>query len=108
MVGMASRNGDANYNLALSKRRVDKVAGFILSKGRVNIVERNSRGEIPAAEDGLKDGDRSPRYRAVLLRWEGLVGPAPVPTGPTPGPVFKKKVIKTQPGGWLIIGVDTF
>jgi hypothetical protein len=108
MVGMASRNGDANYNMALSKRRIDKVAGVILSKGRVNIIERNPRGEIPAAEDGVKDGDRSGRYRAVLLRWEGLSGPAPVPPGPEPGPVFKKKVIKTQPGVWLIIGVDTF
>jgi hypothetical protein len=108
MVGMASRNGDANYNMGLSKRRIDKVAGFILSKGRVNIIERNPRGEIPAAEDGFKDGDRSGRYRAVLLRWDGLSGPAPVPPGPGPGPVFKKKVIKTQPGVWLIIGVDTF
>jgi hypothetical protein len=106
MVGMASRNGDASYNMALSKRRIDKVAGLI--QGKVNIVEKNPRGEIPAAEDGFKDGDRSGRYRAVLLRWEGLSGPVPVPPGPQPGPVFKKKVIKTQPGVWLIIGVDTF
>ena len=108
MVGMASRNGDANYNMALSKRRIDKVAGFILSKGRVNIVKQTALGEIPATEDGFKDGDRSGRYRAVLLRWEGLSGPVPVPPGPEPRPVFKKKVIRTQPGVWLIIGVDTF
>lgn len=108
MTGMTSRNGDANYNVGLSRRRIEKVAGFILSRGKVNIVERDPRGEIPAAEDGFKDGDRSGRYRAVLLRWEGLSGPAPVPPGPEPGPNFRKKLIKTQPGVWLVIGVDTF
>jgi hypothetical protein len=106
MMGMASRNGDPTHNMGLSKRRIDKVADVILSKGKVNIVERNPRGEIQAEEDGFADGDRSGRYRAVLLRWEGLSGPAPIPPGP--GPAFKKKVIKTQPGVWLIIGVDTF
>src|SRR5262245_39683050 len=43
MTGMASRNGDAGYNMGLSKRRIDKVANFILSKGTVNIVSRDPK-----------------------------------------------------------------
>jgi hypothetical protein len=112
MIGMASRNGNADYNMKLSARRINKVeqiiqgAAFIQSKGHVNVVEKNPRGEAQAEEDGFRDGDRSGRYRAVLLRWEGLTGPAPAP-GPSPNK-FKKVLIKTQPGVWLITGVDTF
>jgi hypothetical protein len=112
MTGMASRNGNADYNMKLSAKRINKVeavfqgAAFIQSKGHVNVVERNPRGEAQAEDDGFQDGDRSGRYRAVLLRWEGLTGPPPAP-GPSPSK-FKKVVIKTQPGVWLIIGVDTF
>ena len=105
MIGMASRNGDPTYNKGLSGRRIRKVEG--LFGGKVNIVERNPAGEVPAAEDGVKDGNRDGRWRAVLLRWEGVSLPLPIPPGPEPAK-FKKVVIKTQPGVWLIIGVDTF
>lgn len=107
LTGMASRNGDATYNMSLSTRRIAKIEALL--GGQVKIVERNSRGELEAEEDGYKDGNRSGRYRAVLLRWEGLSGPVPVPPGPSPGPPkFKKVVIKADPGVWLIIGVDAF
>jgi hypothetical protein len=105
LIGMASRNGDATYNKGLSGRRIRKVEG--LFGGKVNIVERNPGGEVPAAEDGVKDGNRDGRWRAVLLRWEGVSLPLPIPPGPQPAK-FKKVVIKTQPGVWLIISVDTF
>src|SRR5262245_34628095 len=67
MIGMASRNGSAAYNMGLSQRRINKVVAVI--NGRVPVVEKNPRGEIPATEDGVKDGDRSGFYRAVLIKW---------------------------------------
>ena len=109
IIGMASRNGDAKYNEGLSQRRINKVEAIISAFGHVNIVTRKARGEDEAADDGYKDGDRSGRYRAVLLKWEGLTGPAPTPPKPGPGPAkFKKVLVKTQPGVWLITGVDAF
>lgn len=107
VVGMTSRSGSEKSNMGLSQRRADKVANYIRNLGRVNIVDCKGTGEQDAVDDGVPDGNDGARYRAVFLRWEGLT--RDVPFVAEPGPKgFTKRTIKTQPGIWLVIGMDTF
>jgi hypothetical protein len=68
LTGMASRKGDANYNLSLSNRRVETVKNYLQSKGAgLNQFDVSGVGENAAAALGKLDGTDDDEDRAVAL-----------------------------------------
>ena len=69
--GEASRSGDANYNLALSRRRVAGVEAFLRTKGPVRAgLSTSAGGETDAELQGVKDKTEDERSRAVIVTVE--------------------------------------
>src|SRR4051812_25867616 len=64
LTGSASRIGDANYNMALSKVRVERVAAYLRTRGVTpGQMQLDAIGEEQAQRHALDD----PRDRAVIL-----------------------------------------
>jgi hypothetical protein len=97
MQGSASRSGANAYNLALSKRRVQKVAAYLASRGILPTqMQLDAVGEKMAIGHALED--EADRAVALLILPVKRDSPPPQPCPPEPHPVTDKFKIRMLGG----------
>jgi hypothetical protein len=109
-IGYASRTGNKDKNVDLSRRRIAAVEQQIKSlypNIRVNL--RIAEGDADAASFNIPAANDEGYWRAVLIRWYGVPLAIETPVYP-PEETYKPKERKyyAPKGCWCIIGVDSF
>jgi hypothetical protein len=97
MQGSASRSGTNAYNMALSKRRVRKVAAYLAGRGILaKQMQLDAVGEEMAIGHALED--EADRAVALLILPVKRDSPPPPPRPPKPRPVTDKFKIRMLAG----------
>src|SRR5262249_26565340 len=88
LTGLASRQGDPQRNLDLSRQRVDAVLAFLRAEAGSGFrVQSNvAQGEQAAALAGVRDGNNDEQWRSVTFSAWNRPAPPPPPPPPAPPP----------------------
>lgn len=111
LCGTASRTGNWAHNLALSRRRVEATADYLLERlGESSVVfaiDRTWVGELQAIVKGTPDETEDPLDRAVLISVRKVRTPPPKQQPLPPAPVLRPSWAPTAaPCAYVRLNLD--